>query len=416
MRWTLALIALALAACGNKDPRRAPAGGTGDGGAAAAAIVDGGAPDAGIAVVPLDPAAPLPAGARRGAVRIAGVEFVDAAGTNRVFLLERRTRKPGAITIALDAFVVVIGPGGEMRELSHVKDLAERCGVEATRFLPAIGVTDVDADRTAEVAFAYAVGCGETTMTIKQLWLEGGARHVLRGTSAADAVPDPAPDQWPDRFFEAASAAYAAAADELVGAAAAGGDRVSAGNDFELVDRNATVGDVELEISYPRLAGMIPNAAATELTRRMREFLRSEDTGWARGRTGSYWASCEVGLSTPEVISIECERLDATLTPADQRAGTGGVEAEPTRLALATWLDGSAMTAVDPAELVGDIRNLVIACGPLAGLVALRREGVVALGDDAHQRPESCEPLAWDDTRPTTARAKRLVGRLTAEP
>lgn len=135
---------------------------------------------------------------------VGGLRFDDSAGDNVVVL--RRIQSGGSGAALLADHVVWPNPH-ERIVLREVGDGVEDCDLDwVSEFVPeSLTVRDSDVDGYGEVEFAYEVGCrGDVgSNDLKLLLLEGGEKHILRGSTFSpfeqfeDPVPEPAADQWP---------------------------------------------------------------------------------------------------------------------------------------------------------------------------------------------------------------------------
>lgn len=83
-----------------------------------------------------------------------------------------------------DLFAQIFG-GKKLRETRLVKDAVTGCKLDvvASFVADSVMITDVDADGTPEVSFAYDVNCSATFDPGPRKWIliEGATKHALRG-------------------------------------------------------------------------------------------------------------------------------------------------------------------------------------------------------------------------------------------
>ncbi len=397
-----ALVALGHAGCGG-EKRKPPTTGGGDAGASADANADAGA-DAGAGagvdatssadgvgnaptLEPLPAGTKMPGGMKPGSRLVGGGRFVDAEGDKTVYLIERASRDRASV--ALD---VVLELGGDrVRRLSQLRDDVERCrGPSPAGFVgQSLELTDLDGDGVAEVGLAWRVGCGTDAAPVvgKLVLFEGKDAFVVSGKGPLDGVAAPAADQWPDGWLAHAQARYEALATADApsppGPAGAG---VLTGADFAVITVE-TPGEPPGKVSYPDLAPL-PAPLETELTTRMKELLLG-------GSGGSGDGECQVGLVSPELVSIGCRRGD-------------------TRAAFTYWRE-VGLPSIDPAELVGADR-LKRLCGDGARpRVVFDAGGLRWVPDDNHAAPAGCvDGVAWADMEPASPRARALIAGVSA--
>lgn len=127
-------------------------------------------------------------------IRSAGSELVvavgwrDAAGENLAAFWRRTDARRGNARLQVDLWS---GNADKPKKLVRtVKDGIQGCEFDlvAEFVAPALGLTDLDADGTAELTFAYRTTCTSdvSPLTLKLLMLEQRAKYIVRGTTRVD--------------------------------------------------------------------------------------------------------------------------------------------------------------------------------------------------------------------------------------
>jgi len=172
--------------------------------------------------------------------------FADKNGINYVLFSSKSVRgKPGPDGDPMQGALLyvdhwVLPAGGKAKSLRAVKDLVEDCAWSLTSRThdDAFGVTDLDNDGTAEITFAYELGCRSDVSpnTLKLIVLENGTKYILRGTTriegdvGGDFTPDPVEARWPKKFLEHAKDVWTSTADDSSIAPGASGAANPCGN------------------------------------------------------------------------------------------------------------------------------------------------------------------------------------------
>jgi hypothetical protein len=144
-----------------------------------------------IATTPIDPAdyqaRERPPELGKSGKVVAGVRFRDAAGANTAVLLMARNEKANSVQLWAYHY---LQPGGAVKVLRKVQDHEDDCEFDnmAAFVDGSLEVTDVDGNGTAEVSFAYNLGCVSDVSPLprKLVVLEGGDKYILRGETRVD--------------------------------------------------------------------------------------------------------------------------------------------------------------------------------------------------------------------------------------
>jgi len=180
----------------------------------------------------------LPAGVTVKGDFEAGLAFHDRAGDNLIIFSTKQTKRSHGDWEARSRSLYathLVAKGSGWRVERAVRDMEEDCGSPnggdlTAAFVPeALEVTDLDGDGTAEVTFAYRLGCRTDVrpLTMKLLVLEDGQKYILRGQArvvltahddetygTGDFEVDPAFAKAPAVFLKHAKEAWAAVRDE----------------------------------------------------------------------------------------------------------------------------------------------------------------------------------------------------------
>ena len=407
----LAALALALAACGDRReraPTPAPTPSPAIAGEPAAGPDAGPTVDAAglrFAAAPIAPGTPPPSGARPKAQVIGGVSFTDAGGPGEVWLTEVADRDRRAVILAVRYLA-----GPDRRLVREVVDRADCPTANLTGFAAStVALTDHDGDGRAEVGFGYFVGCGGGDATVKQLWLRGADKFIVRGAGPGTGEPEPAAARWPAAALAATVAAFdanAAALDVADVAEPIADDTVyDADSPVPLVERTEQLGGVEYTISYPTLP-MLGRGDAALVTATMRAAVDAT-ARHPRHLRGTHEGDCDLGLISRDVISVHCRRMVSLWTQAELDQGVGGAPAGPIQIGY-TWWRSPGRAEVTLAELG--------APGPSGCAWALTPEGLRWLEDPNLDQPCPTAPVPWDAMRPTSPRARALIAAMTAAP
>ena len=163
----------------------------------------------------------LPAGMKASGTLDAAWSFADKSGIDYVLFSSKRVQGRDTWGAYLFVDVWVLPAGGTAKLVRTVKDKVEDCDhdPEALFHDAAFGVTDLDGDGVAEIAFGYETGCRSDVSpnTYKLLLLRGADKFILRGTTfthaaddsgkpqGGDFTPDPGATSWPKGFYDHAA-------------------------------------------------------------------------------------------------------------------------------------------------------------------------------------------------------------------
>lgn len=136
----------------------------------------------------LAPELPLPAGVKPQGKRVIGTwQYQGPGPVSGLLVLSStdRTMKAG-VSRQLFAQIYVVGkPGAKPTQVRLVKDAVTNCKLDlvASFVQGSVAFEDIDGDGTAEIAFAYDIGCDATERPLprKLIILEGAAKFALRG-------------------------------------------------------------------------------------------------------------------------------------------------------------------------------------------------------------------------------------------
>jgi hypothetical protein len=405
----LVSLAVALTACGDRR-ERAPAPTP----TPAIAAEPPAGPDAGptvdaaglrFAAAPIAPGTPPPPGARRGAHVVGGVSFTDGDGPAEVWLTEVADRDRRAVVLAVRYLA-----GPDRRLVREVIDRADCPTANLTGFAaPTVALSDHDGDGRAELGFGYFVGCGGGDATVKQLWLRGADKFIVRGAGPGAGEPEPPAARWPAAALAATMAAFdanAAALDVADVAEPVADDTVyDADSPLPQVERTEQQGGVEYRVSYPTLP-MLGRGDAAVVTATMRQAVDAT-ARHPRHLRGTHEGDCELGLINREIMSVHCRRMVSLWTQAELDQGVGGAPAGPLQVGF-TWWRSPGRAEVTLAELG--------APGPSGCPWVLTPDGLRWLLDPNLEVTCPTEPVAWDALRPTSPRARALIAAMTAAP
>lgn len=371
----------------------------------AGSIIDATAVDAAalrFAAQPIDRGTPPPAGAKRGAQVVGGVRFTDADGPAEVWLLETASRDRRSIALAVRYLA-----GADLRLVREVNDRADACAdVNLTGYAPAaVTLSDLDGDGRAEVGFGYYVGCAGGDTLVKQLWLRGADKFIVRGVTAGAGEPEPGAARWPTGALAATVAAFDANAGALdvADVAPTSDDRVYDSDDAgTAVVRDERRGKIDYRLSYPTLP-MLGRGDAAMVTKAMRETLGFTDR-YPADQIGIVAGNCTLGLITRAVISVRCEVLVDLTTQQDLDDQTGGAASGPAMVGL-SWWRGPGRPRVRADELLAGVSERC----PWA----LTPDGVEWLPDPYVDATCPDDTTAWDALKPTTAAGRALIAAMT---
>ena len=167
----------------------------------------------------------LPAGVKASGTLDSAWSFTDKRGIDYVLFSSKRVHGKDGNGPTFGAYlfvdVWVLPAGGTAKLVRTVKDKVEDCDhdPEAQFHDAAFGVTDLDGDGVAEVAFGYETGCRSdvSPLTYKLLLLRGADKFILRGTTfthaaddsgktqGGDFTPEPGATSWPKGFYDHAA-------------------------------------------------------------------------------------------------------------------------------------------------------------------------------------------------------------------
>lgn len=136
----------------------------------------------------LAPELPLPAGVKPQGKRVIGTwEYRGPGPVSGLLVLSStdRSTKAGVSRQLFAQVYAVPRPGAKPKQVRLVKDAVTNCQLDLTASFVqgSVAFDDVDGDGTAEVAFAYDLGCDATERPTprKLIILEGAAKFALRG-------------------------------------------------------------------------------------------------------------------------------------------------------------------------------------------------------------------------------------------
>lgn len=178
-----------------------------------------------------DSSGTLPAGIKKvtGTVE-RWVSWQDDRGDNvAVFSHETRekVRKDGERQVSKGLHVSVFtGKDGRLKRVREIREELKACLFDLTNEVRAtsVAVTDLDGDGIGELTFAYVSGCRSdvSPLNMKLLMLEGGDKHILRGSTRVNTGQEKVGGDFeadfgkkaPATFFEHASRVWAKFVDE----------------------------------------------------------------------------------------------------------------------------------------------------------------------------------------------------------
>lgn len=132
------------------------------------------------------------------------LSFQDRNGQNLVAFVRRD--QPGGRSLQL--IHTAAKPSAKRATLRTVNDQVSQCEFDVIAdFIPAsVQVFDEDGDGVAELYFAYRVDCVSdvSPVTQKLVVLEGGQKHILRGTSRVDTGTEKIGGEHKSEGFEGA--------------------------------------------------------------------------------------------------------------------------------------------------------------------------------------------------------------------
>lgn len=146
------------------------------------------APPPAVTSARLAPELPLPVGIKPQGTRVIGTWRYQGPGPvsgHLVLSSTSRTTKAGESRKLFAQIYVTGKPGAKPKQVRLVQDGVTGCQLDMTASFVqgSVAFEDVDGDGTAEIAFAYDLGCDATERPTprKLIILEGAAKFALRG-------------------------------------------------------------------------------------------------------------------------------------------------------------------------------------------------------------------------------------------
>jgi len=136
----------------------------------------------------LAPELPLPAGVKPQGKRVIGTWQYQGPGPVSGLLVLSSTDRTSKAGVSRQLFAQIYAngkPGAKPKQVRLVQDAVTNCKLDLTASFVqgSVAFEDIDGDGTAEVAFAYDIGCDATERPTprKLIILEGAAKFALRG-------------------------------------------------------------------------------------------------------------------------------------------------------------------------------------------------------------------------------------------